>query len=73
MIAGLAEGGRVLNEQRYVDAARNAVAFVLAKMRTDDGGLLRTYRSGKAKIDAFVEDYAFFIRGLLALHAIRTA
>ncbi len=68
MIAGLAEGGRVLNEQRYVDAARNAVGFILAKMRTEDGGLFRTYRSGTAKIDAFVEDYAFFIRGLLALH-----
>ncbi len=67
MIAGLAEGGRVLDEQRYVNAARNAAGFILTKMRTDDGGLLRTYRSGTAKIDAFLEDYAFFIRGLLAL------
>ena len=68
MIAGLAEGGRVLNEQRYIDAAGKAVAFILTKMRTDDGGLFRTYRAGTAKIDALLEDYAFFIRGLLALH-----
>jgi hypothetical protein len=37
-------------------------------MRTDDGGLLRSYRKGKAEIDGFLNDYAFLIHGLLALH-----
>ncbi|MCH8343454.1 MAG: DUF255 domain-containing protein [Planctomycetes bacterium] len=68
MIGGMADGARVLNEPRYIDAARRAAAFVLSTMRTDDGGLLRTYRSGQAKINAFFEDYAFMIRGLIALH-----
>ncbi|MDY7107050.1 MAG: DUF255 domain-containing protein [Planctomycetota bacterium] len=68
MIAGMADGGRVLGEARYIDAARRAARFVLETMRTPDGGLLRTARQGRAKIDAFLEDYAFMIRGLLALH-----
>ncbi|MCH7545762.1 MAG: DUF255 domain-containing protein [Planctomycetes bacterium] len=68
MIAGLADGGRVLNEQRYLQAANEAVGFILTNMRTADGGLFRTYRSGTAKIDGLLEDYAFFCRGLLALH-----
>ena len=68
MIAGLADGGRILNDPRYLEAANNAVQFILTNMRTSDGGLLRTYRSGVASIDGLLEDYAFFIRGLMALH-----
>jgi len=68
MIAGMAEGGRVLNERKYKDAALRAAQFVLANMRGPDGGLQRSYRSGKAQIDAFLEDYALMIRGLIALH-----
>ncbi|MEE8153678.1 MAG: thioredoxin domain-containing protein, partial [Phycisphaerales bacterium] len=68
MIAGMADGGRVLDAPGYVDAARAAAQFVLSTMRSADGGLLRTYRAGQAKIDAFSVDYAFMIRGLIALH-----
>jgi hypothetical protein len=68
MIAGMADGGRVLEEPRYVDAARRAAEFVLTTMRDGDGGLLRTYRTGSAKVAAFLEDYALVIRGLLVLH-----
>ncbi len=68
MIAGMADGGRVLDAPGYIDAARAAAQFVLSTMRSDDGGLLRTYRAGRAKIDAFSVDYAFMIRGLIALH-----
>jgi uncharacterized protein YyaL (SSP411 family) len=68
MIAGMADGGRVLDEPRYIDAARRAAEFLLTSMRTDDGGLLRTSRGGTAKIDAFLEDYAYLVHGLLALH-----
>ena len=33
-----------------------------------DGLLLRTYKEGQAKLNAYLEDYAFFIDGLLALY-----
>jgi uncharacterized protein YyaL (SSP411 family) len=68
MIAGMADGGRVLGEARYVEAAAAAATFVLEKMRDDSGGLLRTHRGATTKIEAFLEDYAYVIRGLVALH-----
>ncbi|MHC4415332.1 MAG: DUF255 domain-containing protein [Planctomycetota bacterium] len=68
MIAGMADGGRTLDEPRYLEAARRAAEFVLTKMRANDGGLLRTHRAGRAKISAFFEDYALMIRGLVSLY-----
>ena len=67
MIAGFADGGRVLGEPRYVEAAQRAADFVLTALRGEDGGLLRAYRAGQARVGAFLEDYALVIRGLLAL------
>jgi len=69
MIAGLADGSRALKEKKYYDAAQKAADFILKAMRDTNGELLRTYRNGSAKTPAFLEDYAMFIRGLLALHA----
>jgi hypothetical protein len=68
MIAGMADGGRVLNEQKYKDAAARAAQFILQNMRGADGGLLRSHRAGQVRIDGFLEDYALMIRGLIALH-----
>jgi hypothetical protein len=68
MIAGMADGGRVLGDERFIDAARSAATFVLNRMKTDEGGLLRSYRDGQAGINAFLEDYAYIVHGLLALH-----
>ncbi|MEM7230388.1 MAG: thioredoxin domain-containing protein, partial [Planctomycetota bacterium] len=68
MIAGFADGGRVLNEPKYIEAATRAAEFIESSMRTEDGSLLRTYRDGEAKVDAFLEDYAAFAIGLIALH-----
>jgi uncharacterized protein YyaL (SSP411 family) len=68
MIRGFADAGRGLKDERYVKAAERAADFVLANLRTKDGRLLRTYGSGQAKLNAYLDDYAFFVDGLLALH-----
>jgi uncharacterized protein YyaL (SSP411 family) len=68
MIAGFADGGRVLKEQQYIDAAIAAGNDVLSNMRAADGGLLRVRRGENARVDGFLEDYAFLIKGLLALY-----
>ncbi len=68
MIAGLARAARELNEDRYAAAAARAADYILANMRTSDGGLYRTMRKGQVKIPAFLEDYAFFVHGLIELH-----
>ena len=68
MIAAYADGYRVLKDERYRAAAEKAAAFLLAKLRTKEGRLLRTYREGSAKLPAYLEDYAFLAHGLLRLH-----
>jgi uncharacterized protein YyaL (SSP411 family) len=68
MVRALAHGGRVLGEQKYVDAAVRAARFLLDHHRRPDGALYRTSRDGTPKYNGFVDDYAFFAQALLALH-----
>jgi uncharacterized protein YyaL (SSP411 family) len=68
-IAAYAEGFRLLKDPRYRTAAERAADFLLTRLRTDNGRLLRTYRNGQAKLAAYLEDYAFLAHGLLRLHA----
>ncbi len=68
MIAALADAGRVLKEPAYTDAAQRAADAIVSRMSTDNGGLYRTMRNGEAKTPGFLEDYAWFVHGLLALN-----
>jgi uncharacterized protein YyaL (SSP411 family) len=71
MIAALAMGGRVLGEPAYARAAENAAAFILARMRLNDGKLLHRWHDGDAGITATLDDYAFLIWGLTELYEAR--
>lgn len=80
MIAALAKGAQAFNQPRYAEAAKRAVDFVLTRLRTPDGKLLKRYRLGEAGLQAHLDDYAFLIWGLLELyeatldiHCLRTA
>jgi uncharacterized protein YyaL (SSP411 family)/aryl-alcohol dehydrogenase-like predicted oxidoreductase len=68
MLGAMAEGARVLSEPRYLHAAARAADFLLGALRRSDGRLLRTYRRGKAHLDAYLEDYAFLAEGLVDLY-----
>ena len=68
MISAFALGGRALGESRYMDAAARAAEFILANMRTPDGGLLRRWRDGESAIGGFLDDYAFFANALVDLY-----
>jgi uncharacterized protein YyaL (SSP411 family) len=69
MIAGLADGGRALSDARYVEAAADAARFVLSTMRdAETGDLMRSHRAGRTQIRGFLEDYAFMIKGLIAVY-----
>jgi hypothetical protein len=67
-IAGLAEAGRLLGEPLLVAQAARAADFVLREMRPAAGPLLHVWRAGRARIPAYLADYAFLVRGLIALH-----
>ncbi|MFC1917976.1 thioredoxin domain-containing protein [Chloroflexota bacterium] len=68
MIAALARGAQVFYEPGYATAARRAVDFILNNVRTPEGRLLHRYRDGEAGFTAHVDDYAFFICGLLEIY-----
>lgn len=68
MIRGLANAGRILKRQDYIAAAKRAALFVLTDMRDKQSRLYRTWRGGRAKLNAYVDDYAFLVDGLLALY-----
>lgn len=67
-IAALADAGAVLGRDDYLDAARGAAAFVLERMRDDDGRLLRTFKADQARLGAYLEDHAFLLEALLVLY-----
>ena len=67
MLASFAEAGVILNRPDYTATARRNADFVLAHLRRE-GLLLRTYKTGVAKFNAYLEDYAFFIEGLVTLY-----
>ncbi len=69
MIAAFAEAARTFGEPSYAETAAKAADFILEKMRTPDGRLLRTWSAGSApKLNAYLEDYAFLLDGLVALY-----
>ncbi|MCA9014339.1 MAG: DUF255 domain-containing protein [Planctomycetaceae bacterium] len=68
MIEGMATAGRVLKRPDYTAAAEKSAQFILDQMRNDQGHLYRSYRGGQARLNAYLDDYAFLVQGLLALH-----
>jgi hypothetical protein len=68
MIRGFADAGRVFENRRYVEAAEAGARFVLDRLRLPDGRLQRTFGGGRAQLNAYLDDYAFLIDGLIALH-----
>ncbi len=68
MLGAMAEGHRVLGDPRHLAAATRCADFLLAALRRPDGGLFRTYRTGKAHLPGYLEDYAFLAEGLVDLY-----
>jgi uncharacterized protein len=69
MISAFARAYQVLDDPRYLSAARKAASFIENRMvHNDTGRLLRRYRAGEAAIGAFADDYASLVQGLLDLY-----
>jgi uncharacterized protein YyaL (SSP411 family) len=66
-LSAFAEAGRYLNSKHYLDAAINNAHFLIDNLFID-GRLLRSWREGNAKYNAYLEDYAGLIHALLALY-----
>jgi len=68
MISVLAEAGAVLDRSDYVDAAVACASFLLSKLRDADGRLLRTWKDGRGRLNAYLEDHAFLLEALITLY-----
>ncbi len=68
MIAALADAGAVLGRLDYLEAAGACGSFVLAELRDGDGRLLRTWKDGRGRIAAYLEDHAFLLEAMLTLY-----
>ena len=69
MIEALALCGAVLPHPAALQAAREAADFIWTEMRQPDGRLLRSFKDDQARFNAYLEDYAAYGNGLLALFA----
>jgi uncharacterized protein YyaL (SSP411 family) len=68
MVAAFARAGRILSDPRYIEAARRAVDFTDAAIRSEDGALLHRYRDGSAAVSGFLDDYVFQTWACLELY-----
>ena len=68
MMRGMAMGYQLTGKPEYLNACEKSAEFVLTTLSQDNGLLLRTYRAGKSHLNAYLEDYSYFIAGLIALY-----
>ncbi len=69
-IWALAYAGEALERPAYVAMAERAAHALLATLRDDEGRLLHVARHGRARLDAYLDDYAAVILGLTELHRV---
>jgi hypothetical protein len=68
MIAALAQAGTVFERPEWLALAQRAFGFIESDMAAPDGRLFHSWRDGRARHPASVDDYANLCRAALALH-----
>jgi len=68
MIAAMSQAAAILGEPRYAVAAAAAADFILNNMRDANGWLLHSFKEGQARFNAYLDDYACLIDGLIDLY-----
>jgi hypothetical protein len=66
-IRAFVRGATVLGEERYLEAARRAASFIDTHLTRADGRLLRTWKDGRARYPAYIDDHAFLAAAHLDL------
>ena len=69
MLKGLVDAYEAFDERKFLTLAKANANFLVSEMK-DGPGLYRSYKNGDAQIDAYLEDYAFVIDGLIALYQV---
>jgi uncharacterized protein len=72
MISAFAKGFAISGQAKYLQTAKKAVQFIENILASNDGRLKRTFKDGQSKLNAYLEDYAFYTSGLLDLFAVNS-
>ena len=70
MVIAFVKGYRVTNDEKYLNAAINCISFIEKNLLSGQK-LLRTFKNNTAKIDGYLEDYAYFVNALLDIFEIK--
>ena len=68
MIGSLAYAGKIFGKKTYIENAKKAADFIITNSIDKEGILLSTHINGESYNLGFLEDYAYFIYGLLELY-----
>jgi uncharacterized protein YyaL (SSP411 family) len=68
MIDAFSKAAVVLNEPRYLQAAEKASLFLHEQLRDANGKLLHTWRHGRAKLSAYLDDYSYLANAWVSLY-----
>jgi uncharacterized protein YyaL (SSP411 family) len=69
MISAFARAFQIFREERFLKAGERAASFLLSSMYDSSAGTLnRRFRDGEARFAGHLDDYAFFVQGLLDLY-----
>lgn len=69
-IKGLCDAYKAFGDNQYLQKAIQTMDFILTYCKCADFRLHRNFKNGKSSINAFLQDYAFLIDALIALHQI---
>lgn len=70
MNRGYTDAYKAFGEVKYLEIAQNNIEFIKRNLWSENGNLYRTYKNKKAKINGFLEDYAFVIDALIGLYEV---
>jgi len=68
MLKSYVDAYNVFNNEKYLDIALQNARFINTKIKLPDNRLYRSYKNGKASINAFLDDYAFTIGAFISLY-----
>jgi uncharacterized protein len=72
MISAFTKGYRITDNLTYLNHAKKGIEFIEDKIGTGDGRLRRTFKGGVSKLNAYLDDYAFYISALLDVFEVDT-
>ncbi|WP_026904887.1 thioredoxin domain-containing protein [Pedobacter glucosidilyticus] len=69
-IKGLCDAYKAFADEEFKSLALNNAQFIIKNLYKENGGLYRTYKDGKASINAFLDDYALLAEAFISVYEI---